>query len=101
MNKTTDVVGVVNGEKIHYQEFKKKVDHMIENYKINTKTESIDQGTTDMLREQAWTMAVNENTLGKEYTKVGVSCSPEELFDLVAGKNPHAQVKQAFTDPKT
>jgi peptidyl-prolyl cis-trans isomerase D len=101
MNKSSDVVGVVNGEKIHYQEFERKVDHMIENYKANTKSENIDQNTTDMLREQAWNMAVNENTLGKEYTKLGVSCSPDELFDLVAGKNPHAQVKQAFTDPKT
>src|SRR5689334_25238034 len=72
MNRSSDVVGVVNGEKIHYQEFERKIDHLIENYKANTKTESIDQNTTDMLREQAWSMAVNENTLGKEYTKLGV-----------------------------
>ncbi len=101
MGRSSDVVGVINGEKIHYQEFEKKVDHLIENYKANTKNENIDQNTTDMLREQAWSLAVSENTLGKEYVKMGVSCSPEELFDQVAGKNPHAQVRQAFTDPKT
>ncbi len=101
MGKTSDVVGVVNGEKVHYQEFEKKVDKMVENYKINTKKESIDQNTTDMLREQAWNGAVSDNTLGKEYVKLGISCSADELFDLVAGKNPHQQVRQAFTDPKT
>ena len=101
MGGSSDVVGVINGEKIHYQEFNKKVDELIENYKTNTKNDNIDQNTTDMLREQAWSMALNENTLNKEYKKLGVVCSPDELYDIVAGKNPHPQIRQAFTDPKT
>ncbi|MCX6291408.1 MAG: peptidylprolyl isomerase [Bacteroidetes bacterium] len=101
MGRTSDVVGVVSGEKIRYQEFEKKVEQLISNYKDNSKTESIDQNTTEMLREQAWSMAVNDNTLGKEYEKIGVSCGPDELYDMVNGKNPHPQIKQAFTDPKT
>jgi len=61
------------------------------------RVKNIDQNTTDMLRDQAWNMAVNENTLNKEYEKVGVSCGQEELYDMVAGKNIHPQIKQAFT----
>jgi peptidyl-prolyl cis-trans isomerase D len=101
MNSSSDVVGVVNGEKVHYQEFEKKVDNLIEVYKMNTKSESIDQNNTDMLREQAWTQIINDNTLGVQYKKLGISCGPEELFDFVTGKNPHPQVRQVFTDPKT
>ena len=71
MGGSSDVVGVINGEKIRYQEFNKKVDELIDNYKTNTKNDNIDQNTTDMLREQAWSMAVNENTLSKEYKKLG------------------------------
>ncbi len=101
MGGTSDVIGVIDGEKIKYQEFNKKVDQLIETYKTNTKNENVDQNTTDMLREQAWSMAVTENTLNKEYEKLGVVCSPDELYDMVTGKNPHPQIKQAFTDPKT
>jgi peptidyl-prolyl cis-trans isomerase D len=100
-NSTSDVVGEINGEKVHYQEFENRVETMIENYKINTKNETIDQNTQDMLREQAWTMFINDNTLSKEYEKLGLSCSSDELYELCTGKNPHPQIRQAFTDPKT
>ena len=103
MGRTSDVVGVVNGEKVHYQEFEKKVDHLIENYKANSKSESIDQNTTDMLREQAWSMAVNDNTLGKEYEKLGVSCSPEELFSWITSREAPFELQQlgAFKNKDT
>ena len=97
----SDVIGEVAGEKVHYSEFEKRVEMLTENYRINTKSENIDQNTQDMLREQAWGMFLNENTLGEEYTKIGISVSSEELYDMCTGPNPHAQVKQAFTDPKT
>lgn len=101
LNRDNDVLGVIGGEKIRYPEFEKRVDVLTENYKQNTNKDNVDQNTTDMLREQAWNMFVNDNTLGKEYELLGLSCSPEELFDLIAGNNPHPQVQQAFTDPNT
>lgn len=97
----TDVVGVVGGEKVHYAEFEKRVEKLTENYRINTQSDNIDQNTQDMLREQAWGMFTNENTLGNEYKDIGLSVSAEELYLMCTGPNPHAQVKQAFSDPKT
>ncbi|MBP6335700.1 MAG: SurA N-terminal domain-containing protein, partial [Bacteroidia bacterium] len=97
----SDVIGEVGGEKVHYSEFEKRVEMLTENYRINTQTENVDQNTQDMLREQAWGMFLNENTLGKEYQKIGINVSAEELYNMCTGPNPHAQVKQAFSDPKT
>lgn len=97
----SDVIGEVGGEKVHYSEFEKRVELLTTNYKINTQSENIDQNTQDMLREQAWGMFVNENTLGDEYKKIGIVVTPDELYDMCTGPNPHAQVKQAFSDPKT
>ena len=96
-----DVLGVVGGEKIRYPEFEKKVETLIENYKANTQKESVDQATTDQLREQAWSMELNNLILGKEYKKLGVSCGPEELYDMCTGKNVHEQIKTAFTNKET
>jgi peptidyl-prolyl cis-trans isomerase D len=101
LHRNSDVVGVIGGEKVHYSEFEKKFETLSENYKINSKSESLDQNATDMLREQAWNLFISEHILGKEYEKLGISCSPEELYDMCTGKNPNEQVKQAFTDPKT
>lgn len=101
LKRNSNVVGVIGGEKIRYPEFEKRVEKLTENYKINTKNENVDQNTQDMLREQAWQMFVTDNTLGKEYQKLGLSCSAGELYDMCTGKNPHPQIKQAFTDPKT
>ncbi len=101
LKSNSDVVGKIGGEKVHFQEYDRRIATLTENYKINTKNENVDQNTQDMLREQAWGMFVTDNTLGKEYKKLGLSCSTGELYDMCVGKNPHPQIKQAFTDPKT
>ncbi len=101
MNRNNDVLGVVGGEKIRYPEFEKKVEQLIENYKTNTQKDNVDQATTDQLREQAWTMDLNDLILGKEYKKLGISCGAEELFDMCTGKNVHPQIKTAFTNKQT
>lgn len=101
IQQNSDIVGEIKGEKVHYQEFEKRYTTLVDNYKINTKTETLDQNTMDQLREQTWQMYVNDLILGEEYEKLGVTCSAEELYDMCTGKNPHEQVKQAFTDPQT
>jgi peptidyl-prolyl cis-trans isomerase D len=101
LHRNSDVIGVIRGEKVHYPEFQRKYETLSENYKINTKAESLDQNASDMLREQTWNLYVSEHILGEEYQKLGLACSPQELYDMCTGKNPNEQVKQAFTDPKT
>ena len=97
----SDVVGKIGSEKVHFQEYERRIETLTENYKINTKNETVDQNTQDMLREQAWGMFVTDNTVGKEIKKLGLTCSAGELYDMCTGANPHPQIKQAFTDPKT
>jgi peptidyl-prolyl cis-trans isomerase D len=101
MGRNADVIGVIGGEKVRYPEFEKKVETMIENYKLNTQKDNIDQQTQDMLREQAWNTEVSNLTLGKEYKKLSIAVSNDELYDMCTGKNPHAQIKQAFTNKQT
>jgi peptidyl-prolyl cis-trans isomerase D len=95
---SSDVVGVVNGEKIHYREYEAKADKMIENYKANTHKDNVDANTSDMIRDQLWDNIVKENTLGKEYEKLGLSCDKDELYDMTTGKNVDPKIRQAFTD---
>ena len=99
--KNSNVIAVVGGDKVTVQEFESRVQKMLENYKASSQKDNIDENTTEMIREQAWSTLLNENILGKQYQELGLSCSPEEMYDMCTGKNVHPQVKQAFTDPKT
>jgi len=101
MGGTSDVMGEVGGEKIRYPEFEKKVETLMENYKVNMQKDNVDQATADQLREQAWSMELNNLILGKEYQKAGVSCGPDELYDMCTGRNVHEQIRTAFTSKET
>lgn len=94
-------VAEIAGDKVSIQEFEERVQRIIDNYKLNSGEENIEQSLMDMLREQAWTQLVDEIVLKRQYEAAGVTVTSDELFDMVQGKNPHPQVQKAFTDPKT
>jgi peptidyl-prolyl cis-trans isomerase D len=94
-------VGVISGNKIDVRDFEDQVQITVNSYKLNNNTETVDQNTMDQLREQTWNQIVNNEIIGKQFIKLGLNVSPDELFDMVKGKNPHPQIKQAFTDAKT
>jgi len=97
----TSTVAVIAGKKINVQDFEAQVQTMVTNYKLNNNTETVDQNNMDQLREQAYTQLINDEVMGKQYAKIGLTVSSDELFDMVRGSNPHPQIKQAFTDSKT
>lgn len=94
-------LAIIAGTKVNIQDFEARVNVLEENYKLNQKTETIDQATLEQLREQAWSQLVNEEVMGKQYKKLGLSVSADELFDMVQGKNIHPQIRDAFKDPNT
>ncbi|MBL0341043.1 MAG: SurA N-terminal domain-containing protein [Bacteroidetes bacterium] len=94
-------LAVIGGKKVNIQDFESMVQQLEENYKLNTGNQTIDQTTMESLREQAWTQLLNEEIMKKQYAKTGVQVSADELFEMIQGKNPHPQIKEAFKDPKT
>jgi peptidyl-prolyl cis-trans isomerase D len=44
---------------------------------------------------------IRENILDKQYKKLGIGVSSEEIDELVLGNNPHPVVMQLFTDQQT
>jgi len=94
-------VAIIGGTKVNIRDFEERVSILEANYKLNSQTETIDANTMDQLREQAWTQLVNEEVMGKQYRKLGLNVSTDELFDMVQGKNIHPQIKEAFKDPNT
>ncbi|MBA2422248.1 MAG: SurA N-terminal domain-containing protein, partial [Chitinophagales bacterium] len=95
-----DIVGVIDGEKIHYRDFTNQVDETVSTYKLQTNQSNVDDNTTYSLRDQTWNQLITDQINGSEYRKLGLTVSSDELKDMFLGNNPVPEIKQAFTNPQ-
>ncbi len=93
-------IGEIAGERISYQDYQTRLENLLEIYKMSGRS-SIDEATTESLREQIWQQMVREKILDSQYDKLGIGVSTEELDQMVLGNNTHPVVQQLFTDPQT
>ncbi|GAB3503130.1 SurA N-terminal domain-containing protein [Spirosoma knui] len=93
-------VGEIAGQSIDYPEFNAKVDELRAQFEQQTGRAPAEQDLAQ-LREQAWNQLLFEIAYQKEFDKLGLKVSPEELVDMVQGNNISPAVRQAFTNPQT
>jgi peptidyl-prolyl cis-trans isomerase D len=91
----------VLGEDISYSQFDERFEKNHENQKNNQKKESLTAEEIFNLKQQTWDQLVQSIILEKEYEKLGIVISAEELFDQLQGEQPHAYILQYFKDPNT
>jgi len=94
-------VGVVEGEEISYTDFNYKVEDNMESQKANNNGEPLNAGQQFTVRQNTWDQFVNELLMNKEFEKLGIAVTSDELFDQVQGENPHRLIKQYFVNPET
>jgi peptidyl-prolyl cis-trans isomerase D len=56
---------------------------------------------TGYLVDQTWNQVVYDEVMKEHIAKSNIKVSPEELFDMVQGSNPHPEVRRAFSNPQT
>jgi len=93
-------IGEIAGKYVSYQEYEERVQSTIEIYKLSGNS-NIDEATSESIREQVWQQMVREMIQDKQYNKLGIGVSTEEVDELVLGNNPHPIVQQLFTDRST
>ena len=93
-------VGEISGQSVDYQEFNAKVDELRAQFEQQSGRAPADQDLAQ-IREQAWNQMLFEIAYQKEFDKLGLKVSQEELVDMVQGNNISPAVRQAFTDPQT
>ncbi|MCX6333742.1 MAG: peptidylprolyl isomerase [Bacteroidia bacterium] len=93
-------LGKVAGDYISYQDYEGRVQNLAEIYKLSG-TQNLDEATVESIREQIWQQIVREKILDKNYGRLGIGVSTEEVDELVLGDNPHPIVMQLFTDQTT
>lgn len=90
-----DNIAVVDGEKIGYQAFHEEYTRNHDNLKNNS-SHPITQTEDNNLRNTVLENMIREKIMGDEYKAIGMSVTPEELYDQFTGENPHPWVVQNF-----
>jgi peptidyl-prolyl cis-trans isomerase D len=95
-------VGVVGGKEISILEFDRKIEDQLEQIKkSNPNAPPPDEAKKDQLVQSTWQQTVNELIYNKEFDKLGITVSSDELTDQMLGKEPNAAMSQFFSDQQT
>jgi len=84
----------VRGISISYQEYDARVNKLLDNAKRNSQKQNLDEETVDQIREQAWQSLIMDYVMQADYDDLGLDVCPDELFDMVQGKNIDPSVMQ-------
>lgn len=95
-----NTVAEIGGTTISLSEFQDAIKEMESNYVLNLNREP---GEREMitLRQQAWDRLVAKYTIEKEYNKVGITVTTEEVVDMISGNNVDQNIQSAFQNPTT
>lgn len=94
----SSTIGSINGTKVDYIEYQKKV-QMVENqYQQNGYP--MNETMRQNIQEQVWNQFVEDNVLNAQVDKLGLTVTPKELDDILFGANPPQDFKQQFTNEK-
>jgi peptidyl-prolyl cis-trans isomerase D len=94
------VVGSIDGEDISIDDFGKKVEQSEAQFKQQYGG-SANAQMQAMAVENVWNGEVADVLLKKEYNRLGLIVSGDELFDLFQGNKPSPLIVQYFGNPQT
>jgi peptidyl-prolyl cis-trans isomerase D len=93
-------VGVIAGEKISAQEYGQELEALKNNYAAQLGRQPSEEELPG-LREQAWNRFIEKIAYQKQYEKLGLAVTADELTDMVQGDNIHPAIQQSFVNPST
>lgn len=94
------IVGEIAGKEITIQEFDETLEGLKRNYAAQNGKQP-DENELAPLRDQAWNQLIFKVAFQKEFDRLGLTVTEDELVDMVQGNNIHPAIQQSFVDPQT
>jgi peptidyl-prolyl cis-trans isomerase D len=92
-----NTIGEIADTRVDYNQFLAKVDEVRANTGRNLSEQEMQQ-----VRSQVWEQFIFDIAYKKEFDKLGIKVSPDELREMIQGtKHLHSSIKQYFTNPQT
>ena len=95
-----DVVGEIAGEEIEYPDFQNKVEELKVRYAQSLGRQP-NESEMPFVRREAWNEMVYGQAFQKDFEKLGIRITPEELVDMIQGNNIEPRFAQRFFNPET
>jgi peptidyl-prolyl cis-trans isomerase D len=96
MSGDKTVIGSVNGKKIDYVEYQKKVQLVEDQYQQSGYP--MNEMMRQNVQDQVWNQFIEDNVLNGEYDKLGLKVTPKELEDMLFGANPPQDLRRQFSN---
>lgn len=96
-----NMLGEVNGEKVPYDDFNKKLEQNSAQFKQQSGQNNLTPQITSYIQETTWERTISQMILTKEVEKLGLVVGGDEIKSMISGDHPNQQIVQAFGDPKT
>lgn len=93
-------VGEIGDDKISAIDFNNQYEVAISRWELQNKS-TVSEQVRESLLEQVWNDIIREKVVVSQINELGLAVSPQELFDMIQGNEPHPQVRQAFSNPQT
>jgi peptidyl-prolyl cis-trans isomerase D len=94
-------IAEVSGKSIAYTDYETKVKELENIQKIQSGQAGLDEQSMDQIRSVTWDNMIQDMLMEKQYDKLGIYVTNDELKDLIIGEKPHPAIAQLFTDPQT
>jgi len=96
----TPVAGVIDGTDISLQEYQAELTALVDKYAAQIGRRP-NEGEMENIRNEAFNNLVYKLVMQKEFDKVGVAVTKDEVIDMVQGNNINPSWAQNFTNPQT
>ena len=95
----TTTVGTVNGKKIEYTDFEKRLKALNDQAEAQAQQQGRQIGENDRHQnmEGLWSQDVEKIIMNEEFDRLGLSVGKKEMTDWLFGLNPPSDLKQRFT----
>ncbi len=97
MGRRTNDIGIVNGEKITYQEFANLMDRYRE-FQKQQNGQEIPDSQLDQFRDQVWETLISQKLMEQKIKEFDLKVSDKEIENALLGPNPPQSVTQYFVD---
>lgn len=98
---TIPSAGVVDGEKLSYNDYQRMVEELTDVYKMQYQTTSFTDQQMNSIRDEVWNTFVQDKLIKRECEKLGIVVSDAELLNIVKTGNSQLLQQSPFVNPQT
>jgi len=97
MGRGSNDIGIINGEKITYQEFANLMDRYRE-FQLQQNGQEVPESQMEQFRDQVWETIVTQKLMEQKIKEFDLTVADNEIAELMTGPNPPQFATQYFID---